>query len=343
MADIGNFGTLWRYADITRALGSPFVASVLEAGERQLWHAPQTAALISDWTGDSAAAAVAMRFNGAMHALARQGNVPSLSALYQQQHEDFDDALRSALIAEDAFVADWMRDPPQTNEVGRAASIASALMVARRQTGLPAELLELGSSCGLNLNLAHYAYDLGGVIAGTHDSRVRIAPLWHGNPPPSEPVEVVAAKGVDLKPLDPTDIATQDRLQSFIWADQRDRAVRLEQALAFAQKRRPQVDRGDAVVWLAEQLKQPQRAGVCRTVFHSMVLQYLGDANRAAVSDMIHEAGARATAERPLAWIAFEWDAGRTEVQLKLSCWPTGETTLLAICHPYGDWIKWQV
>ncbi|HEX7873245.1 MAG TPA: DUF2332 family protein [Sphingobium sp.] len=342
MADIGNFGTLWRYADISRALGSPFVASVLEAGERQLWHAPKTAALISDWTGDSGAAAVAMRFNGAIHALARQGNVPSLSALYQQEHQDFDAALRSALIAEDAFVAEWMRDPPQTNEVGRSASIASALMVARVHTGLPAELLELGSSCGLNLNLAHYSYDLGGLQAGVPASRVRVAPQWHGAPPPDVPLDVVSAKGVDLKPLDPTDYATQDRLQSFVWADQRDRADRLEQALAFAQEHRPQVDRGDAVHWLAEQLDLPQREGVCRTVFHSMVLQYLGDANRAAICDMIHRAGERATAERPLAWISFEWNPGRTEVQLKLSCWPKGETTLLAICHPYGDWIRWQ-
>lgn len=342
MADIGNFKILSQYAEVTRTLGSPFVTAVLEAGERQLFHAPNTAALIADWTGNSAAAGLAMRFNGALHALARQEKLPLLSALYRQEHDDFDGALRSALSAEDDFVAQWMRDPPQTNEVGRSASIVAALMVARQQTGLPTELLELGSSCGLNLNLQHYSYTLGGLAAGVPDSPVRIAPQWRGASPVIEPIEVVSARGVDLKPLDPTDGATRERLLSFIWADQRERAQRLERALELAHRHRPLVERGNAVKWLARELAVPQQDGVGRTVFHSMVLQYLNEADRAAVIDMIADAGSRATPQRPLAWIGFEWTPARTEVQLRLSCWPTGTTRVLAVCHPYGEWVEWR-
>ncbi|SDD78803.1 hypothetical protein SAMN05444678_12247 [Sphingomonas sp. YR710] len=342
MADMGNLGALSRYADVTRELGSSFVASVLEAGERQLYHAPHTAALIAAWDGNSATAALAMRFNGALHALARQGHIDRLSALYRLEHDDFDGAIGGALAAEDDFVAKWMRDPPQTNEVGRAASILSALMVVRQETGLPVELLEIGSSGGLNLNLARYAYDLGGVAAGMPGSPVHIAPKWTGSPPPLETVEVVSARGVDLRPLDPSDDTMRDRLLSFVWADQRDRARRLQRALEVARMYPPRVEQGDAVVWLKQQLDLPQRAGLSRVVFHSMVLQYLTEPGRNAVIDMIAEAGSRATVERPLAWVSFEWTPTRSEVQLRLTCWPTGETRHLATCHPYGDWVAWR-
>jgi hypothetical protein len=333
---------LGRQAAVARALGSPFVAAVLEAGERQLHCAPQTRALIAGWPRDPSAAALAMRFNAALHALARRNATPALAALYRGEHQDFDGAIGAVLAAEDAFIADWMLETPQTNEVGRAAAIASALMAARRRMGLPFELLELGSSCGLNLNLARYAYVLDGVTAGEPDSPVHIAPIWRGWPPAYAPIDVAAARGVDLNPLDAGNEATRERLLSFVWADQPGRARRLEQALAVARRHPPRVDRGSAAPWLTERLEDAQEAGVCRVVFHSMVLQYLTAEDRQTVVYAIRTAGARATAERPFAWISFEWTPSRSEVQLSLTCWPSGETSLLATCHAYGDWIEWR-
>jgi hypothetical protein len=335
-------GEFSRQADIARALGSPFVASVLEAGERHLRRAPRTAALIETWPGDPSAAALAMRFNAAIHALARRGRPQRLESLYQRQHDDFDGAIGAALDAEDDFIVHWMRQPTQTNEVNRAAAILSALMVAGDRFGLPFELLELGSSAGLNLNLAHYGYDLGGVVAGAPGSPVQIAPLWHGAAPPEAAVEVLAAQGVDLHPLDVADEATRDRLLSFVFADQPARAERLQNAIVLAQHYPPRITRADAVSWLAEQLGVPQQVGRCRTIFHSMVLQYLSAEDRKVATDLIAAAGARATTERPLAWISFEWTPNRSEVQLWLTCWPTGEARQLATCHPYGAWIDWR-
>lgn len=335
-------GELARQADVARAHGSPFVAAVLEAGERHIDRAPRTAALIRGWPGDPAAAALAMRFNAAIHALARRGKPRRLEALYRRQHADFDGAIAAALDAEDAFIAQWMRQPTQTNEVCRAAAIIAALMVAGEGFGLPFELLELGSSAGLNLNLAHYDYDLGGLAAGVPGSPVRIAPAWRGAPPPHSIVEVVAAHGVDLHPLDVADAATHDRLLSFVFADQPARAERLQNAIALAQRHPPQVTRGNGVSWLAGKLAAPQEAGRCRAVFHSMVLQYLSPEERRTAVELIGAAGSRATAERPFAWISFEWTDRRDEVQLWLTCWPTGSARHLATCHPYGTWIHWH-
>ena len=341
----GRFGqeeSLLRHAQLARGMGSELVASVLEAGYRNLAHAPRTAQLIHNWVGDPAEAALAMRFNAALHALARQGRPPLLRALYRGAHDDFDGAIAQALTENDAFIEEAMRHPTQTNEVGRAAAFVAALMTLASRHGFPFELLELGTSCGLNLNLDAYAYELGGIRSGAQDSPVRIAPDWRGPPPVAAPIEVVSARGIDLNPLDPTDPATVERLMSFIWANEPARLDRLEQALGIARKRRPRVERGNAAPWLAEQLQAPQPAGLCRVIFHSMVLQYFSQEDRQAVAEAIDAAGSRATADRPLAWISYEWTRDRREVQLLLTSWPDGQTHHLATCHPYGASIDWH-
>ncbi|MBC9034104.1 DUF2332 family protein [Sphingomonas sp. JC676] len=342
MVAAGGRSELRRQSRVARALGSSFVADVLDAADRQLELGPRTAALIAGWPDDPAAAALGLRLNSAIHALARRGSPPALAALFRRQYDDFDAAIAAALQAEDRFIAEWMRSPTQTNEVARAAAISAALMVLRRETGMPAELLEIGSSCGLNLNLARYDYDLGGTRAGDPSSQVQIAPVWRGPAPEAAPLDIVSARGVDLKPLDPQDAATRERLFAYVWADQHARADRLESALALTQRFPPRVEREDALTWLEARLAEPQILGECRVIFHSMVLQYLKSDARHTFVDMLHRAGADATQTRPLAWISFEWTASRSEVQLTLTSWPSATTRLLAVSHPYADWIEWR-
>lgn len=331
-----------RQAQSCRAAGSPFVADVLDAVDRQLAHAPLAGRMIRGWPGDPGAAAVAMRVNGALHALARRGQPKYLADLYRRQHVDFDGAIAAALAQEDQFIADWIRFPTQTNEVARGAAIMSALMVVASRRPMPFEILELGSSCGLNLNLARYAYQLGRVPAGDLASSVRIAPQWRGAQPPSAPVSIVAARGVDLHPLDAADPKHRERLMSFTWADQPARSERLEQALLTAVAHPPQVERGEARQWLADRLAEPQPANVCRAVVHTMFQQYLDDQGRRDLAAVMTAAGVTATPERPLVEIGLEWTTDRREVQLRLTSWPEGDTAILAKCHPYGDWIEWQ-
>lgn len=334
-------GELERQARYARFLGSPLVAGVLGAARRQLWRGRQTAALVARWSGDPAQTALALRLNGALHALARQGRHADLTALYQGQHDDFDRAVGDAIAADDQFIAEWMQGPTQTNEVARTAAIHAALMVLADRFAMPFELLELGASCGLNLNLARYAYRLGSLRAGAVLSPVEIAPQWHGPEPAPASVEIASARGVDLNPLDPTDLATRERLLSYVWADQPQRIARLEKALILARTFAPQVDRGTASIWLADQLARSQQSGQCRVVLHSMVMQYLMEGDRAQVHAAMRRAGSYANHERPLACIGFEWTADRQEVHLTLHSWPDGEQKCLAICHPYGEWIEW--
>ncbi|KQS05126.1 hypothetical protein ASG11_02950 [Sphingomonas sp. Leaf357] len=336
-----NEAELIRQASVARRLGSPFVARILEAGQRQLSHAPTTRQMIANWPGDPARAAMAMRFNGALHALARRGGVPALGELYARKGGDFDGPVAAALAQEDDFIATWMRRTPQTNEVGRSAAIVLALLVAHADHGLPFELLELGSSAGLNLNLARYSYDLGGVVIGDSASNVRLSPHWTGPAIRPAAIDVVSARGVDIDPLDPADAATRERLLAYVWADQPERAERLERALAIARDHPPRIDRGTAADWIERQLLGPQDEGVCRVVFHSMVLQYLHADDRARVASAIQAAAGRASAKRPLVWIQYEWNADRTDVVLQTTSWPGGIKRDLARCHAYAAWIDW--
>lgn len=331
-----------RQATIARALGSPFVAAVLEAGARQLARGRRTWALFEEWPDDHASAALALRFNAALHALARKGEPRSLAALYRGEHLGFDAAIGTALDKHDDFIAAWMSHPTQTNEVARSAAIFAGLKVLADQFGLPFELLELGSSAGLNLNLAQYSFDLGGVEAGTPGSPVRIAPLWRGGSPPDRPVEIVSARGVDLAPMDPRDELTRERLLSYVWADQAARTRRLEQALVLAHDNPPLVEQADAASWLAQRLAEPQESGICRVVFHSMVRQYFSPEERRNLTGSLARARDLASTQRPLAWLSFEWSRNRDAVQLVCATWPDAGMRHLATCHPYGDWIDWH-
>ena len=167
---------LARQSLVMRAIGTPFVADLLAAVDRQLDRAPRSAALIRSWGSTAASSALAMRINAALHALARRGAVPLLSALYAGEHHRFDEAVALTLASHDDVLLDWLNRVPQTNEIGRAAALHAALMVLAQRYRHPFELFEIGASAGLNLNLARYAYDLGGVQTGTPGSSVRIAP-----------------------------------------------------------------------------------------------------------------------------------------------------------------------
>lgn len=351
---------LLRQAATARDLDAPFVAHILEAAFRQLSRAPRISALVDGWPGDRAAGAVALRLNSGLHAIARRGDIPELTALYSMaddthtgagappllQPELFDRAVRSALDGCEAELLTWMAGPTQTNEVGRVAALMAALMDLGATGPHACEILELGASAGLNLNLDRYAYRLAGTRAGDPHSSVIIAPEWRGDAPKCRPVEVASSGGVDLNPLNVADPQHRERLMAFVWPGDRQRSARLSAAIDVALRFPPLVDKGIASAWLAERLKRPQPSGVRRVVFHSMVLQYMSEVERHTVTSLLMQAGSCASRDRPFAWIGLEWKSDRSEVLLTVTDWlgdgSEGRTRTLARCHPYGDWIEWR-
>jgi hypothetical protein len=323
-------------------LGSPFTGHILGALSHVLDDKTETGQRILGWSGDADRDAVAMRIAGALHALARRGTDAELSAAYQNQHGDLEAILRRVVAAHDLWLTAWLDHVPQTNEVARAGVLWPGIIEIARRFGPNIELLELGASAGLNLNLDRFSYNLGGVLMGDPASPVQIKPIWVGPPPQPTPVHIVARAGVDRDPVDLSDPAEVERLTAFVWAGMDERMARFEGALALAQTYPPRIATGDLVDWLAAQLSVPQANGVTRVFMHSVVFQYIPDTARARVEALLAEAGAQANRGRPLARLQMEMIEFEKPMRLNLQCWPgNGAIETLARCHPHGSEIAW--
>lgn len=335
-----------------RGFGKPRAAALMSALAQVL---PQSGgavfAAIEDWPGDLASDGVIFRLNSGLHALARAGREAGvLGALYRGGAMPSPFALEAALAeALDVHAEEllgWLSHPTQTNEVARVAGLVAALLELGRMRALPCEVLELGASAGLNLNFPRYAVQLGAVSACAAASAVKLAPQWRGGAAPAGALAVTGAAGVDLHPLDPGLEADRERLAAYLWPGEAARAARLAAAIGIAQAHPPQVEPGLASAWLLQRFAQPQRRGVRRVVFHSMVLQYAGAPERAAIDHAFALAGARAEPDRPLARVSIEWRADRAAVELRIAQWDGagehGESRLAALCHPYCEWIDWR-
>jgi len=218
--------------------------------------------------------------------------------------------------------------------------IARNLLVLAKRFGLPFELIEIGSSAGLNLLIDRYRYDLGGVVVGPGDAPVTIAPEWRGRPPPVADVRIASVRGVDIAPIDAADPDAAERLLAYVWADTPERSARVEAAIAMIRERPVSLEQGDAADFVEAQLASPQAPGTMRVLMHSIVWQYLPPATQARITAAMERAGAAASAERPLAWVQFE--NGWTR-HVGVRCWPEGAPEVeLAKAHPHGTWIEWS-
>jgi hypothetical protein len=241
----------------------------------------------------------------------------------------------------DAALLPWLDGPPQTNEPGRSAQLMAALLEIAARHGPRVEILEIGSSAGLNLMVGRYRIDLAGVSVGPAGSPVRLTPEWRGPPPSPGPIEIVSTRGVDIAPVDAATDAGAARLLAYIWADHQARFDRMAHALTMLRADPPRLDAGDAADWLEARLAEPQAAGVTRVLMHSIVWQYLGAARQARITAAMDAAGTRATAERPLGWVRVEADRSVHQHDITLRSWPGyGETVCYGHAHAHGFWVE---
>lgn len=332
-----------KYCD---AMGSPFMALLCGVAADRLDPRSELDAVLLRWPSHPGNDALALRFAGALHALVLDGRAPSLGAIYPPAGLPTADVLwtevRKAMATESAFIRDWLKSPPQTNEVGRSAVLLGGLLTIAAKTGMPLFLSELGSSAGLNLMWDRYSYDLAGMRWGDADSPVRLAPTWTGKAPPKDArIEVAGRAGCDLNPLDASDAADRLRLLSYVWADQPERIARLRAALDEAATARPDITCADAADWLNERLAA-QPDGTTHAIFHTIVWQYLPRPTRERIAASIARAGAAATADRPLAWLRLEPDGAEPGGAITLTSWPEGSTRTLGRADFHGRWVNWS-
>ena len=221
----------------------------------------------------------------------------------------------------------------QTNEVGRCAYLRPCIAAAA--DGRPLALIEVGASAGLNLNLDRYAYDFGGGVTGGDATspltirtglgggfRATTCSRWSraaGGPPPLALPEVGWRIGIALPPA-----PDADWLRACVFADQPERRVRLEAALAIAAEHPPELVQGDALELLPQVLARVP-AGMQAVVFHTAVTVYLTPDQQERLTALV--AGAtHVTAER-----------GRPEGGYALEA----EGREVGAAHPHGAWLDW--
>lgn len=339
-----------KQAAICTASGAPFTGRVCGLVGERVDRSGTIGRRLLDWSGNPSheGDALPLRLAGGLHDLARSGAATDLAAIYPPNTAGDDEALwrviEAALRDHAAALDPWLDGPPQTNEVGRSSGLMAGLMVLSARFGLPFALHELGASAGLNSLLDRYGLLLGGVPTGDPASAVQLAPEWRGASPPSASVTVVRRGGVDIRPLDVADPDTRRRLTAYVWADQRERIVRLNAALDLAAAHPTGIVAGDAADWLEATLSPIPEPGVCRVVMHTIAFQYFPPEAQARIRAHLERVGQGASEAAPLAWLTFEAeDDGyqRTPV-LRLRTWPGPQNAdALAKGHPHGAWYDW--
>lgn len=327
-------------------MGAPITALVCQAIADAMDRETAVGARLLDWPGDPTADALPLRTVGGLHALALAGHA-DLARLFGGTVRDTAEAraIVHAAFAEQAdVILPYLDGPPQTNEAGRSGVLMLGDMAVARAFGLPLEVLEIGSSAGFNLLIDRLRYRIGGVEIGPADAPVTIQPEWKGLP--AEPAEVrfASVRGVEIAPIDVTDPAQAARLRAYVWADNPDRLARLDAVIAMIRAKPVALEQGDAADWVEARLAEPQAAGTARVLQHSVVWQYLGEARQRRIMAAMEAAGARATAERPLAWVRMEPVRSlNPRMELRVRLWPgDGEPVLLAHAQAHGSWIEPQ-
>ncbi len=327
--------------------GANITARVVRGSAAVLESAAESTLLarIRGWQGAPLADALPLRVAGGLHALHLAGAAPELAPIYRGDMADDVAIIASVMASHEAALWPWLDGPPQTNEAGRSANfIAAMLWLAER--GLPPrfDCLEIGSSAGINLMLDRYRYDLAGVVVGPDAPVMEFQPEWHGAPPPSREIAILSTKGCDVAPVDLTDPAQALRLKAYIWPEHTIRFERMDAAIRAASERKPDLVGATAADFVEAELAQPQEPGTTRMLMHSIVWQYVPADQQARVTAAMEAAGAKATAERPLAWVQVEADRIVHRHKLTVRYWPgRAEEVQLAWAHPHGADVAWLV
>jgi hypothetical protein len=335
-------------AQICVGLGSPMYGDVLARVAADVEADGVFAGILAGHENDAGRLAVPLRLLGGLHRLALDGRASQLRRWYPSTGGQWDAeaawpdiALAAADHAEQLRAA--LDQPPQTNEVGRAAALIGGLLTLSNRFALPIRLFEIGCSAGLNLRADHYRYRYPGGQWGPTDSPVVIDDAWRGQLPPAAALEIVERHGYDIAPLDATKRDGELTLLSYVWPDQPERLDRLRGAISIARRVPAQLQRRNAVDTVTG---LSVGAGTLTVLWHSIMWQYLSAGDQAAVRAGIDALGSRARGDAPFAHLTLE-PQRRTpdapvEFAVRARCWPGGDDTLLGVCSPHGPPVSWE-
>jgi hypothetical protein len=256
-------------------------------------------------------------------------------------------ALRRALLDDDGRIEATIRGrATQTNEVGRLATLLPAFDLLG-VTG-PVALVEVGPSAGLCLYPDRYDYawttDSGTGRLGTGDRPELTCRVQGPAPLPTTLPDVAHRTGVDLNPLDVTDADQMAWLANLVWPEDDLRRAQLARAVEIARADPPQLRCGDLLTELPALVDAASAYGTV-IVFHSAVIAYLTDDDRARFAEMM----AGLVADGRCHWVSNEAPLVLPDVTATGPAVP-GEVRgfvlgvdgrAVAWTHGHGRWMRW--
>lgn len=343
-------------ADLCQQMGSPFYAQLLREladliGQNKGTRIRQT---LASWPGNAKQDAVALRFVAALHYLVITEADSDLQAIYPPQQSLVGnsrlDALQRSISRHQDFIIDYIKSPPQTNEVGRSIVLLGGFLTVAKRFGPELDIFEIGASAGLNMAFDQYFYQTESWQWGNPASNVSFKPNWSGNAPPLGPLKIQRRNACDLSPVD---VASQkNRLLSYVWPDQVERLQRTIGALNYAANRDLKIERSEASEWLLKQflLKEGVFETSCehtsqrrpRVFFHSIIWQYFSAEQKADFLANMNKLASQASDSSPLVWMRLEPDADRQHAELTMTVWPGKSEHHLADSGFHGEWVRWH-
>jgi hypothetical protein len=223
----------------------------------------------------------------------------------------------------------------QTNEPGRCATLLPVLA----RLPQPLALLEVGASAGLCLLPDRYGYDYGAkrLAPPSVDAPVFACSVDAETPVPHQHPEVAWRLGLDLHPLNVTDVEHCAWLETLVWPEHVTRLQRLRAALTVARREKPRVMLGDLLRDLASLARQAP-ATATLVVYHSAVLAYVSDVElREEFASVVRRTGA--------VWVSNEAPGVFRSTAARRG--PRGgfllsvNGTPQAWTGPHGNWMEW--
>jgi hypothetical protein len=149
-------------------------------------------------------------------------------------------------------------------------------------------------------------------------------------------------QGCDIQPIDVGDDVAANRLMAYIWPEMPERFARMEAGIDMIRAHPVDLVQADAADFVEVRLVMPQAAGTTRVLMHSIVWQYLPETVQRRIQAAMADAAAKATVEKPLAWISLETNRATFRHELKVSYWPGhSDPILLGEAHAHGIWVNW--
>lgn len=330
-----------------RQSGSPFYGALFDRMADDVAQRGAFWDLLEPFAAEPFGTVRPLRVVGALHKLVLLGDLPTLAAHFPSVGGDGD--ATAAWLLFEATIGDHrerfteaLERPVQTNEVTRSVGLVGGFLWLAREWQLPLALREVGCSGGLNLRVERYWYQQGTRGWGDETSSVRFVDNFRdGAPPFDAPLRIADRRGCDRFPIDVTTDDGATTLLGFVWPGQDERFTLLRDALAAARPLAVALEQADAVEWVGRVARE-RTPGSATVIYHSIVWQYLADAEREAITQALRDAGASATRDAPLAWLRLEPPAGtQSPVELRVTTWPGGEERLLALAGFHRDPVRW--